>query len=87
MNTLFALFLSAFAQDGALPAHASLHPADVDLYLEVPDVQDLLGRYETAPMVRTFREDSVRQRMAALRRDLSTALPEDHAAIAAERPR
>jgi len=39
--------------------HASLHPADIDVFLEVPDLPALITAYDGAPMVRLLHDDNV----------------------------
>lgn len=53
----FGLLL-ALAPQG--PAHAGLHPADADLYLEVVEVQRTLQVLDQAPLVRFLRDDKVK---------------------------
>jgi hypothetical protein len=51
---LAALALPARASD-----HARWHAADTDVMVEVPSVQPVLRAYESAPFVRTLRDESI----------------------------
>jgi len=59
MITSFALgLLLALAPQA--PAHATLHPADSDLYVEVVEVQRTLQVLDQAPLVRFLRDEKVK---------------------------
>ena len=46
--------------------HSALHPEGVDLYFEVPDVPALLDGYDAAPLLKTLREEPVRDLLGAV---------------------
>ncbi len=65
------------ALGAALPGgegHAALHPADAELFLELPDAPGLVAAYGAAPMVQTFRDPAVARFFAGLPVDPVRAL-------------
>ncbi len=69
MIQLTALLFLSLASSGD---HAALHPADANLYLEVPNVPAALEAYRQAPLVRLLQDEEI----GALARRLG-GLPED----------
>lgn len=63
---MIELFLLA----GALPQspldQARLHPPDVGLYMEAPDVARMIGAYDTAPLVQLIGDQEVRETVSDL---------------------
>jgi len=62
---MFAALALTFALEGGTAALTALHPADVDLYVEIEDVPALLRAYATAPAAR-FVADADVQKLGAL---------------------
>jgi|GEM_PF-2273791 len=46
--------------------HADLHPANTNLYIEVPAIRSLTAAYEAAPLAQFFRDEEVREFAAKL---------------------
>ncbi|MEW6074170.1 MAG: type II secretion system protein GspG [Planctomycetota bacterium] len=49
-------------------SHAALHPADVDIFLEVPDVPALVRTYEGVPLVRLLHDEEIARAIGAVMR-------------------
>lgn len=59
-----ALCLALAVQDA--PTHAALHPADADLFVEIPDVAQLFASYPEAPLVQLLGDDELSQAIGEL---------------------
>lgn len=46
--------------------HAGLHPANTNMYLEVPEIDAMISAYEEAPFAKFFRDEAVREFAARL---------------------
>ena len=53
-----AVIAVAFALQSA-PSHASLHPANIDAFFEVPDLPALIAEYDQAPVFRLLRDENI----------------------------
>lgn len=74
MISALLLTLALSTQGG--PVHASLHPAEADVYLEVGDVSALAGSLDGAPMLRFLRDERLKGLFAELGSDPSRPLKE-----------
>ncbi len=63
---LSSLLLSALCCLPSGDGHAGLHPANTNVYLEVPDIPAAIAAYERAPVAQLFRDPSVREFLGAL---------------------
>jgi hypothetical protein len=55
----YALLLAVAPQ--AITEHAKLHPDNVFLYGEIPDVKAMMGAYDKSPVVQMVRDEAVRK--------------------------
>ncbi|HEX6881866.1 MAG TPA: hypothetical protein VF530_00715 [Planctomycetota bacterium] len=74
ISSLALGLLLALAPQG--PAHAGLHPAEADLYLELVEVQRTLQVLDKAPLVRFLRDDKVKVLFEKLGQPLDRPLGE-----------
>ena len=63
---LSSLLLSALCCLPSGDGHAGLHPANTNVYLEVPDIPAAIAAYEKAPVAQLFRDPSVREFVGAM---------------------